>query len=275
MSSKRGKKPRPDEASRADKYDLYQRSVQAPEHEVGMFVRFYKDAYGGVPKVLREDFCGTAAICHSWVRRKPERRSYGVDLDPEPLIWGAEHNGGELTPKDRARVELVQGDVRTAKTPQADVLSAQNFSFYIFRTRQELLTYFKAAYKNLAKRGVFVLDMLGGPDVMTEYSEESRLVERSFTYVWEQCDWDPIDSSVEFRIHFRFKDGSELNDAFTYQWRLWTMPEVREALLEAGFSRADVYWEGADARGKGNGVYRKRTKGTPDAAWVAYVIGVK
>jgi hypothetical protein len=46
--------------------------------------------------------------------------------------------------------------------------------------------------------------------------------------------------------------------------------------LEAGFRRADVYWEGTDSKtGKGNDVYRRREHAESDPAWVAYVVGVK
>ena len=74
-------------------------------------------------------------------------------------------------------------------------------------------------------------------------------------------------------IHFRFPDGSELKKAFRYEWRLWGMAEVREALVEAGFERADVYWEGTDKRGEGNGVFSHREKAENTDAWIAYVVG--
>jgi hypothetical protein len=277
MQKKRaGQRARGNDASRADKYDLYQRSVQVPEHEVAIFSRFYRDAYGsGKPRVLREDFCGTAAVCHAWVKGRPDRAAYGVDLDPEPLGWAREHNTPKLSARAQAQVKLVQGDVRTARTPKADIVSAQNFSFYVFATRASLLEYFRAARSNLSKRGIMVLDMIGGPEVMVDESEESRVVGGRFTYVWEQCRYDPIRNYAVFRIHFRFRDESEMHNAFEYRWRMWTIPEVRETLLDAGFARADVYWEGTNKRGKGNSVYRKTERGTADAAWVAYIIGVK
>jgi hypothetical protein len=66
-----------------------------------------------------------------------------------------------------------------------------------------------------------------------------------------------------------------INRAFRYDWRLWTLPEVRELLLESGFTRADVYWEDAGADGDGTGVYRKRERGVPEAAWTVYIVAVK
>lgn len=272
MGKKKAKKK--SKASKADRYALYLESVQAPDVDVKFFRRVYKSAFGEKPKVLREDFCGTAAVCCQWVKGKADCFAYGVDLDPEPLFWGEEHNLSALKAVDRERVHLVQGDVRTAVTPHADVIAAQNFSYCIFKTRDALREYFKAALSHLAERGVIVLDLFGGYESIEDGRED--IVEHDgFDYVWDQARFDPITHDGEFHIHFRFKDGSELKRAFSYHWRLWTIPEVRELLLEAGFDRADVYWEGTDEDGEGDGVFKRQAHGESDPAWNAYIVGVK
>ena len=58
-------------ARRADRYALYQKSVQSPEHEVAFFRRVYKATYGHLPTLLREDFCGAGAVACEWVRSHP------------------------------------------------------------------------------------------------------------------------------------------------------------------------------------------------------------
>lgn len=262
-------------ASTADRYQLYLRSVQAPDVDVQFFQRVYRSQFRRPARILREDFCGTAAVCCEWVKGNPEREAYGVDLDPEPLAWGQKHNLSKIPPAKQKRVHLVEGDVRTAVTPKADIIAAQNFSYCIFKTRAELRAYFLAAYKHLADQGLLILDLFGGYESLEDDKEEVTK-HRSFEYVWEQHRYDPITAHGLFKIHFRFKDGSVMQDAFQYDWRLWTIPEVREVLLEAGFERADAYWEDSDARtGEGNGVYRRREHGSSDPAWNAYIIGVK
>jgi hypothetical protein len=77
-------------------------------------------------------------------------------------------------------------------------------------------------------------------------------------------------------IHFKFPDGSELRPAFTYEWWLWTLPEIQELLYEAGFTNVTVYWEGTDKKtNEGNGVYKPETIGTADAGWVCYITAEK
>ena len=54
-------------AEGADKFDLYQKSVQHPDHEVEFFEQAYREAFDRKPWSLREDFCGTFAVCCQWV----------------------------------------------------------------------------------------------------------------------------------------------------------------------------------------------------------------
>lgn len=272
MAKKRDKSKKGPLAKQWDKYDLYRLSVQDPEHEVGAFVRFYKDATGAVPEVLREDFCGTASICCEWVKGKPNRRAVGVDLDREPLDWGRAKYLAALAPEEQQRVTLLQANVLDAKTPKADVVAAQNFSFWIFKQRAEVLAYFKAVHRALKDDGIFVMDMMGGAKCMEDEYEEPRRV-KGFTYVWEHAKFDPITHDALFHIHFRFPDGSKIEKAFTYDWRLWTLPEIRDLLDEAGFSKSEVYWEDTDRdTGEGNGTYRRRTRAEADPAWISYLV---
>ena len=261
------------QAQKADKYQLYQQSVQEPSHEVEFFDRVYGSLIGGKPRVLREDFCGTFAVCCEWVKKR-DRKAVGVDLDPEPLAWGIEHNLVKVPASARSRLELVREDVRKVMSPKADVLAAQNFSFWGFKTRDELRGYFQAARQNIKRKGIMVLDMMGGGECFEQEHEDIREF-RNFTYVWEQARFNPIDHEGLWAIHFRFPDGSKLERVFRYEWRMWTLPEVRELLLEAGFSEAHVYWEGSDKDGEGDGVWRRRTKADSDPAWVAYIVAVK
>ena len=55
-----------------------------------------------------------------------------------------------------------------------------------------------------------------------------------------------------------------------------TIPEVRELLADAGFTRTDVYWEGADEDGEGTGQYSRLDSLQGDeGAWVSYIVAVK
>ncbi|MBI5495365.1 MAG: class I SAM-dependent methyltransferase [Deltaproteobacteria bacterium] len=261
-------------AKTADRYALYLASVQDPDHEVHMLRRVYRDAYRRDPRLLREDFCGTAAVCASWVRGRTQAHAWGVDLDRDTLDWGHRHNLNELTPAEKQRVALWQRDVRSPQRPKVDVVAAQNFSFQVFKTRPELREYFRVAHRNLDAQGVLLLDMMGGAACMEEDRRERRRIPGGFTYEWEQARFDPVSHHALFHINFHFRDGTRLRRAFTYDWRLWTMPEVRELLTEAGFRRSVVYWL-EDYSEAGNSIYRQRDRLPAEPCWLTYVVGVK
>lgn len=271
MGRRRGGRGRSSLARKADKYDCYQRSVQEPEAEIGVIERVFRRQRGRPARSLREDFCGTALLACTWVRRNRGNRAFGIDVDPECLDWGRRHNLAPLSPDQQSRVKLVEGDVLDIGHEPVDVTVAFNFSYFIFRERRQLLRYFRAARATLKSDGMLFLDAYGGPE-----AQQPLVVRRrygGFTYVWEQRSFDPIGCIGSNAIHFEFADGSALRNAFRYDWRLWTLPELRDLLAEAGFSRSEVYWEGTDSRtGTGNDVYARRERAEADLAWIAYLI---
>lgn len=189
------------------------------------------------------------------------------------LEWGRVNHVNKLPSADQARVQLVESDVMTVETPSVDILAAFNFSYFIFDKRDVLRTYFEKAYDSLKDDGVFFIDMFGGPEAQEETKEKTK--HKGFTYVWHQAKFHPVTNFIRCHIHFKFPDGSRIKKAFTYEWRLWSAPELREILLEAGFSKATLYWEGEDEDGEGNGEFTPDEKGEADLAWIAYIVAEK
>jgi len=261
-----------------DKYQFYQLAVQSPETHVDWLLTAWSDVRRGArePVLLREDFCGTFAISCEWVRRGPSRRSLGLDLDPEPLAWGRRNNLGRVSRDQKKRVDIRKANVLTRTNPGADLIYAGNFSFFIFHERRELLNYFKIARSSLSSLGLLVLEMAGGPGMIAPVRERKTVKSdrtRKFQYIWHQKSFDPIQSRGRYAIHFKDGDGRELRDAFTYDWRLWNIREVRDLLAEAGFRSSVVYWERSE-RGAGTGEYVRMEEGDNAYSWIAYVVGV-
>ncbi len=260
-------------AERSDRHDLYQRSVQAPEQDIAFFDRVFRRIRGRRPLTLREDFCGTAYLSSLWAASDRRRRALAVDLDRETLEWGRAHNlepeGGGLL----ERVQLRQANVLDVSGPPVDLACAMNFSFCTFKTREELERYFRVVHRGLGPEGIFVSELYGGSEAIVEL-EEPREVE-DFTMIWEQERFNPIDHRTLCHIHFELGDGSRIERAFTYDWRLWTIPEVRELLAAAGFVRSEVWWEEVDEEGDGSGEHRRTEEEENQEAWLVYLVAVK
>lgn len=261
-------------AAVADKHDLYQQSVQEPDAQVEIITGLFQARTGRPLVDLREDFGGTAFFSCEFVEGHPARRAWAVDLDPEPLAWGREHNVAPLPSDVASRVTLVQADVTQVgppEVPPVDAVVALNYSFFLLRTRDQLRAYFRRALEGLRPGGGLVLELAGGPE-MQELGPEGTQHE-GFIYVWDRVSFDPIHSTARCAIHFAFEDGTSMKDAFVYEWRVWTIAEVREVLAEVGFAASVVYWEGPGEDGQGDRIFTPCEQAPAEEAWIAYVVG--
>jgi hypothetical protein len=259
-------------ARTADKHTLYEASVQDTEADIQFINRVFKKERGRKPLSLREDFCGTAKLCADWVASDPERTAVGLDLHQPTMDWGAARHI-EALGKAKSRVRLLNRNVMDGISHKVDVTVAFNFSYCALRQRADMLRYFTRVHRDLGKDGIFFLDIHGGTESFEEMEETTK--HYGFTYVWDQGPYDAVNGYAIRHIHFRFPDGTQMKRAFSYDWRLWTLPELRDILIEAGFSRVDIYWEGAEADGSGNGVFRKVSRADNELSWIAYIVGHK
>jgi hypothetical protein len=267
------KKQKPTRAERADRHTLYEKSVQDVVVEIDFVDETYAGLRGRKAKWLREDFCGTANAACEWVRRRPGNHAVGVDLDREVQAWGeARHVAG--LGRGKSRIELLNANVLDVECPKVDIVLAMNFSYWVFKERRMLRAYYRHVHEGLNEGGLFILDAYGGADAHRELRERTKI--GKFTYIWDQERYDPITGEILCHIHFTFDDGSRMKKAFTYDWRLWSLPEIREVLLEAGFRQATVYWEGTDEKTQeGNGIFTPADHGDADEAFIVYIVAEK
>jgi len=257
----------------ADKHKLYQWAVQAPDFEVDFIDTVFQHHRGRRPKLLREDFCGTALLSAEWARSRNDRQAIGLDLDQETLDWAREHNLNSQK-GNKTHVQLLRKDVRTVTSPKTDVICAFNFSYYTFFPFRDLVTYLKKVRKSLKSDGLLFLDAFGGweSQQVLEEAREISSPEGKFIYVWDQADFNPIDNSITCHIHFQFAGGKRMKKAFTYQWRLYSPAEVCDALEEAGFSGWSVYWDKSEKEDYDDYRLMERAENTP--GWLAYIVGI-
>lgn len=237
-----------------DPLDCYELCVQSPRH----IVPFLRALHGAEPTVLREDFCGSAAVSRRWVadglRAGEHWSAVAVDLDGGALDR-ARGEAGRALGAHATRVTLTCADaVWSADRLPTDVVFVGNFSIGYIHRREELVRYLAASRERLLAGGggfgggVFVCDTYGGASAFRLGGFTRRHPGRGremIEYAWRHERADPATCMVENSISFRvLVDGdvvAEYPGAFTYRWRLWGIAEIRDAMAEAGFERSGVY----------------------------------
>ncbi|KDP37592.1 hypothetical protein JCGZ_07938 [Jatropha curcas] len=168
--------------------------------------------------------------------------------------------------------------------PARDIVCAFNYSCCCLHKRADLVLYFKHVHDALSKKGgIFVMDLYGG----TSSERRLRLQRRfpNFTYIWEQAEFDIIERKTRISLHFHLKQQQKkLRHAFSYSWRLWSLPEIKDCLEEAGFQSIH-FWlrqmpdseENRSTEGFGVGrdiKYEEVRNFEQEDSWNAYIVAV-
>lgn len=265
---------------------LYQRAVQHPQATVQLLLQMHKQPGPGATTParpatrLREDFAGSALLAATWVALDENHRALAIDNHLPTFRWAARHTRASLGPRAQD-LHLLLGDVKwyaPPRVPRVDVIAALNYSTFIYHDRASLRDYFRLARRNLREGGVLVMDAFGPPT-----SQLPRVSQRKipgdpragvppFTYHWRERQYDPLTGRVDCRMHFawRLPNGKtrRRRDAFVYDWRWWTLPELTETMQEAGFSQTQ-FWMHQDAGSRVRPVQRWTGRGD----YHAYVVG--
>ncbi|PHU15776.1 hypothetical protein BC332_16981 [Capsicum chinense] len=300
------------------KFSLYQQSVQA-RISISFFKFFLMYVGGRVPLHFQEDFCGTALLSTEWLHGDARRTAIGLDLDVEALDWCMENNVNKVGADVSSRIFLFHGNVLQpleAKLVNAatqnrmqnvtledseddspkhklmkdfqflgrDIVCAFNYSCCCLHSRQELVSYFKHALCALNKKGgIFVMDLYGGTSAEHELRMQRKFP--NFTYVWEQAEFDIIKRKTRISLHFNLhKPQRKIRHAFSYSWRLWSLPEIKDCLEEAGFQSVH-FWirhmpdseEIRSTYGLSAGrdiKYEEVSSFQQQDSWNAYIVGV-
>lgn len=238
-----------------DRHDLYEACVQSPVDTVPLL----RAIHDGAPVVLGEDFAGTAAVSRAWVLSSDDARAIAVDHDRATLAEARRRADAAGVPADR--LSLLEGDVVAATTPAterahaADIVYTGNFSIGELRTRADLMRYLRHVRDRLRSGGIFAADVYGGESAFMLGSAERHEPGpdgATIVYTWEQRECDPLTGQVVNAVHFELLDADEesrgmIGDAFVYHWRLWSVPELRDAMDEAGFAATEVHARLPDA----------------------------
>lgn len=274
-----------------DRFECYELCVQSPRHVVGFLRALFRAENGSDPTILGEDFSGTCAVSRRWCKELDGARAVCVDLDSDALAWASAR---AMEDGVADRIEVVNADCFAESASEnsdaahqfpCDVCFVGNFSIGYAHDRATLVRYLAHARRRLlAARhgflgGVFACDTYGGAGAFAlggiERTHPGRRGE-VIRYAWQHEMADPATAMVTNSISLRVeRDGeiiAEYPRAFEYRWRLWSIAELREAMLEAGFERTSVYLEVSLAPGEAPTPVTDPSQFKSD--WIVLVAGV-
>jgi hypothetical protein len=155
-------------------------------------------------------------------------------------------------------------------------------------------------HASLKDDGLFCLDVFGGinalqPDVRIKHLPSGNIVRffpilksphpkgtapyssvHAFVsqYTAEQKKFDVFTNVSRLTLSFKFPDGSKLKDVFFYDFRLWSLPELREALNDSGFK--DVWiWFPEETEDDEEPEYKETTSASNRENWIALLVAGK
>jgi hypothetical protein len=158
------------------------------------------------------------------------------------------------------------------RSRRADVAAALNSAICFMHSRADADAYCRQARAMTAAPGIFVMDLQGGATMEKALTQCTRLPGGTVDYLWSQVcvmtvvarlrvltravlsalqdGFDPVSRLISCHIGFRLRgrrgappppQPPSLRRAFSYRWRLWTLPEVCDMLRLAGFASTHVW----------------------------------
>ncbi len=237
-----------------DPLTCYELCVQSPPHVVSMLRAIHR----GSPTALREDFCGSATVSLCWLRESQAAggmsRATGVDLDATALARARQAATAEGV---EGGLSLLQADAVSDPVgldQAADIIWVGNFSIGYIHERADLVAYLRRCRERLmlgrteSGGGVFVCDIYGGAGAFrlgsltrTHLGPGREVV----YYQWEHEAANPMTGMVRNAISFRVVVDREVvaqyPRAFVYDWRLWSLAELRTCMTDAGFVHIEFF----------------------------------
>lgn len=216
------------------KHELYETTVQSGRKLVEFFRKEYKLIFLKLPHTFREDFCGTGKLCSEWCKLNFENRAVGLDIDQPTLDYGIKFN------KNFDSMELLNHNVLEPYNQETfDIICSLNYSHYILHKRKDLVKYFNNVYSGLNKNGIYILDFFGGSHIYETKAFTSFKRKDYYQMFGEQV--NILNNVTKCSLRFKIGNKKKFEPLFHYDFRVYTILELREALEEVGFNKFKVY----------------------------------
>jgi len=182
------------------------------------------------PKVL-DVCCGFGRISAELARR--EFSVTGIDITESYLKTAKEEADLE-----KLNIEYIKADAREFTRPDFFDLAVNLYiSFGYFENKEDDLLLAQNVYKSLKNGGSFIIETLGKEIAVRDFVEAEWFERAGFTVLTK---YEALDSWTFLKNRWiLIKDGERIERIFSQ--RLYSASELRDLLLEAGFSKVEIY----------------------------------
>jgi SAM-dependent methyltransferase len=182
------------------------------------------------PKIL-DLCCGFGRISAELARRGFSVT--GVDITESYL-----QTAKEEADLENLNIEYIKADAREfVRKDFFDLAVNLYISFGYFENQKDDLLLARNAYESLKDGGSFIIETLGKEIAIRDFVETEWFERAGFTVLTQ---YESLDSWTFLKNRWILvKDGKRIEKVFTQ--RLYSASELRSLLLEAGFSKVDIF----------------------------------
>jgi len=201
------------------------------------------DFYGETPETSLKSPPKALDICCGFGRISAELARMGYAVTGVDITESYLRTAREEAAHENLEIEYIHSDAREfTRSDFFDVALNLYNSFGYFADQNDDLRIARNAYNSLKKGGCFIIEIFGKEVTVRDFIEAEWFERAGFTVLTK---YKILDSWT--LLHNRWiliKDGMKIEKKFSY--RLYSAAELRSLILEAGFSKVDIFgdWDG-------------------------------
>jgi len=216
--------------------DAHWKEVPAVADGITHFAKF--DFYGETAKTQINSNPKVLDICCGFGRISAELARRGFSVTGVDITESYLQTAKEEAALEKLNIEYVKSDAREfVRRDFFDLAVNLYISFGYFENQKDDLLLARNVYESLKDGGSFIIETLGKEIAVRDFVETEWFERAGFTVLTK---YEALDSWTFLKNHWiLIKDGKKLEKVFTQ--RLYSASELRALLLEAGFSKAEIY----------------------------------
>jgi SAM-dependent methyltransferase len=203
---------------------------------------------GGITRLANFDFDGETSkiqsspkvldLCCGFGRISAELARRGFSVTGVDITESYLQTAKEEAALEKLNIEYVKADARDFVRPDFFDLAVNLYiSFGYFSSQKDDLLLVRNVYESLKKGSTFIIETLGKEIAVRDFVESEWFERAGFTVLTQ---YESLDSWTFLKNRWiLIKDGKRIEKVFIQ--RLYSASELRALLLEAGFSKVEIF----------------------------------